>query len=545
MMRKRRRRRSPLCYCPHWSVYRPRGRRGPVYDPVPTEPVTSRLGPGADRVREFPQSHRPAADRPAAQPGRPDQHHHGGARRLRPAGRARPQRQALPRGERRAARLPRRGAPPSRRSSSPAAGSARASATSPSTPTSGATACFYTIHTEDAATTTATPDYAQPNARLPRRHHRVDGDRPGRRHLRRHPPRGAADRLRRPGPRHPGDQLQPDRHGAATADYGLLYLAVGDGGQGAGNTDPQNLAIPHGKLLRIDPRGTNAPNGRYGIPAVEPVRRAGRARSARSTRTAIRDPHRFSWDRATGRLYLGHIGEHAIEAIYEVRAGDNFGWSEREGRSSSTGPPTTAATGCTRCRPTTQRLHLPGRRVRPQPAAGLELHLRRRRARWPAASSTAARDVPGAARQVRLRRPGRRPGALHRGGRDAPRPARRPPIHQLQPLRRGRHPVRMQDLSAPGAPGDPNRVDLRFGTDARGRALHPGQGQRQGLEGDRHPHVRRPARSGTHPGPRHHAAGQLGAGHPVEVAVHRRPGDPRRGGRRSGPARGARSSTRC
>ena len=45
----------------------------------------------------------------------------------------------------------------------------------------------------------------------------------------------------------------------------------------------------------------------------------------------MRDPHRFSWDRATGKLYLGHIGEHAIEAIYEVRAGDNLGWSEREG----------------------------------------------------------------------------------------------------------------------------------------------------------------------------------------------------------------------
>ena len=47
----------------------------------------------------------------------------------------------------------------------------------------------------------------------------------------------------------------------------------------------------------------------------------------------MRDPHRFSWD-AGGqhRMFLGHIGEHAIEAVYEVDAGDNFGWSEREGR---------------------------------------------------------------------------------------------------------------------------------------------------------------------------------------------------------------------
>jgi hypothetical protein len=45
----------------------------------------------------------------------------------------------------------------------------------------------------------------------------------------------------------------------------------------------------------------------------------------------MRDPHRFSWDPATGRMYLGHIGEHRIEAVYDVRPGDNYGWSEREG----------------------------------------------------------------------------------------------------------------------------------------------------------------------------------------------------------------------
>jgi glucose/arabinose dehydrogenase len=46
----------------------------------------------------------------------------------------------------------------------------------------------------------------------------------------------------------------------------------------------------------------------------------------------MRDPHRFSWDRGgTRRMFLGHIGEHDIEGVYDVRAGDNFGWSEREG----------------------------------------------------------------------------------------------------------------------------------------------------------------------------------------------------------------------
>lgn len=45
----------------------------------------------------------------------------------------------------------------------------------------------------------------------------------------------------------------------------------------------------------------------------------------------MRDPHRFSWDPADGRMFLGHIGEHDIEGIYDLRAGDNLGWSEREG----------------------------------------------------------------------------------------------------------------------------------------------------------------------------------------------------------------------
>ncbi|MEV1240834.1 PQQ-dependent sugar dehydrogenase [Nonomuraea sp. NPDC049750] len=114
------------------------------------------------------------------------------------------------------------------------------------------------------------------------------------------------------------------------ADYGLLYVAAGDGGRGASSDDPQNLAIPQGKILRIDPLGTNAANGKYGIPAKNPfVTKAGAIGEIYAY--GMRDPHRFSWDPQGNRLFLGHIGEHAIEAIYEVKAGDNLGWSEREG----------------------------------------------------------------------------------------------------------------------------------------------------------------------------------------------------------------------
>jgi glucose/arabinose dehydrogenase len=116
------------------------------------------------------------------------------------------------------------------------------------------------------------------------------------------------------------------------ADYGLLYLAVGDGGIGVNSDVSQDMGTPAGKILRIDPEGTDGPNGQYGIPPANPfVDTPGALGEIYAV--GMRDPHRFSWDRGgENAMYLGHIGQHAIEAVYEVRAGDNFGWSEREGR---------------------------------------------------------------------------------------------------------------------------------------------------------------------------------------------------------------------
>ncbi|SNT54380.1 Glucose/arabinose dehydrogenase, beta-propeller fold [Asanoa hainanensis] len=249
------------------------------------------------------------------------------------------------------------------------------------------------------------------------------------------------------------------------ADYGNLYLAVGDGGLGARNTDPQNLAIPHGKLLRIDPLGTNAANGAYGIPPSNPfVGQAGKLGEIFSY--GYRDPHRFSWDRGTGKLYLGHIGEHAIEAIYEVRAGDNMGWSEREGAFVFD---KTATNPCDRIFP------LPADDAGyVYPVAAYDHD--------PAPGWNCTADVGVAVAG----------GFVYRG-KDVPklrgkyvfgdlvdgrvmyteasemRRGRTPAtIHRLALFNAAGSPVRMQDLSAPGAPGDPNRVDLRFGTDAQG-----------------------------------------------------------------------------
>ena len=120
-------------------------------------------------------------------------------------------------------------------------------------------------------------------------------------------------------------------------DYGLLYLAVGDGGavntaadDGVASTVPQDLTVPQGKILRIDPLGTS-PGKQYGIPRGNPfVDKPGALGEIYAY--GLRDPHRFSWDPEGARsMLLGSIGEDNVESIYDVRPGDNFGWSEREG----------------------------------------------------------------------------------------------------------------------------------------------------------------------------------------------------------------------
>jgi glucose/arabinose dehydrogenase len=129
-------------------------------------------------------------------------------------------------------------------------------------------------------------------------------------------------------PNHNGGQLQfgPD---------GLLYAGVGDGGsEGDPNRYGQNLGVLYGKLLRIDPR---ASGGRpYTVPDSNPfVGRSGVRPEIYAY--GLRNPWRFSFDRSTGAITIGDVGQGAIEEIdHEPRdgaAGVNFGWSAFEGRS--------------------------------------------------------------------------------------------------------------------------------------------------------------------------------------------------------------------
>ncbi|CAH0202293.1 PQQ-dependent sugar dehydrogenase [Microbacterium sp. Bi121] len=115
------------------------------------------------------------------------------------------------------------------------------------------------------------------------------------------------------------------------ADYGNLYVLVGDGGTGVGNGNPQDLATPQGKIMRITPSGDNSANGEYGVPTDNPFVDDADA-LPEIYAVGMRDPHRISWDpEGDHTMYLAHIGEWQVESIYAVEPGDNFGWSEREG----------------------------------------------------------------------------------------------------------------------------------------------------------------------------------------------------------------------
>ncbi len=118
---------------------------------------------------------------------------------------------------------------------------------------------------------------------------------------------------------------------------GLLYIGTGDGGGGndqhGARGNAQNLGSPLGKILRIDPR---AGGGRsFRIPSSNPfVGRAGARGEVYSY--GLRNPWRFSFDRRTGDLAIGDVGQNAFEEIDFVRRGRgrgaNFGWRPFEGR---------------------------------------------------------------------------------------------------------------------------------------------------------------------------------------------------------------------
>jgi hypothetical protein len=141
-------------------------------------------------------------------------------------------------------------------------------------------------------------------------------------------------RFEHPFGNHNGGQLSFNPLAAAgSADFGLLYMGVADGGSGG---DPfnmaQNLALPFGKILRIDPLGSNSPNGKYGISKDNPYANDNDPNTLGEIyASGVRNPQRYAWDSRTGSLFLADIGQNIVEEVSLVPKGGNLGWNKWEG----------------------------------------------------------------------------------------------------------------------------------------------------------------------------------------------------------------------
>ncbi|MBA2451079.1 MAG: PQQ-dependent sugar dehydrogenase [Chloroflexi bacterium] len=129
---------------------------------------------------------------------------------------------------------------------------------------------------------------------------------------------------------------------------GFLYVATGDGGSGG---DPQNngqrLDALLGKLLRLDVHSDSPetqPAPYYAIPSTNPFASGANGAKREIWAKGLRNPWRFSFDRQTGDLYIGDVGQGAREEISlqphpnrppagDAAAGANYGWNAVEGSS--------------------------------------------------------------------------------------------------------------------------------------------------------------------------------------------------------------------
>jgi glucose/arabinose dehydrogenase len=115
-------------------------------------------------------------------------------------------------------------------------------------------------------------------------------------------------------------------------DYGLLFICIGDGQtlQMGPLANTGSIKSPLGTVLRIDPSGTNANAGQYGIPPDNPF--VGTPDAVEEIWAyGFRNPHRIAWDNVKDRLLLTDIGERQIEELNVVEPGQHYGWPVREG----------------------------------------------------------------------------------------------------------------------------------------------------------------------------------------------------------------------
>ncbi|HEX7474019.1 MAG TPA: PQQ-dependent sugar dehydrogenase [Candidatus Limnocylindrales bacterium] len=136
-------------------------------------------------------------------------------------------------------------------------------------------------------------------------------------------------KIAQPFPNHNGGML-------AFGPDGYLYVGMGDGGSGG---DPlgngQRLDTLLGKILRLDVTSNPGAEERYVAPSTNPfVGTAGAKPEIWAY--GMRNPWRFSFDRATGDLWIGDVGQNQYEEVDVARTADgggrglDFGWNRME-----------------------------------------------------------------------------------------------------------------------------------------------------------------------------------------------------------------------
>ena len=273
----------------------------------------------------------------------------------------------------------------------------------------------------------------------------------------------------------------PDKH---------LYIGTGDGGGGGRPARrPRQRAEPRRRCsarscgsTRSRPAGSPTPSP----PTTRSVGRAGARGEIYSY--GLRNPWRFSFDRRTGDLSIGDVGQNAVEEIDFVRRGKgrgaNFGWRPFEGRSRFT-------PGRERARPRPARHHA-------HPRRRLVLDHRRRRGPRPRARR-AARALP----VRRLLQAADPLGDAQRRARDVGPAHTSLQVEQPLLVRRGRARPRLRRVAErPGLPA--RRRDEHRRARGAGHRARPG-GEPRAVHAVRHQHLGRRARPGLghRPRPRH------------------------------------------
>lgn len=123
-------------------------------------------------------------------------------------------------------------------------------------------------------------------------------------------------------------QTKPD-----SPDYGLLYVDIGDGGSGENGYFQicDNPTQIRGAILRIDPKGHNGKNGKYGFPLSNPWAHDNDPNTLGEVYAyGFRNPNRITWG-PDGKMLESDIGFNSQEEINIIKPGLDYGWPYREG----------------------------------------------------------------------------------------------------------------------------------------------------------------------------------------------------------------------